>query len=122
MLYLITGKAGAGKTHEAQNMDFMSWYEWDNPAFLIDGDDVRDIWNDSDFTDEGRERHGVRMARIGRLAEKQGFTPIIAAITPTKKIRDLIRSHFEESKIIYIKGGSLWPGTTYEEPSEEELR
>jgi adenylylsulfate kinase-like enzyme len=117
MLYLITGKAGAGKSHKARDLENEV-----HDVFLIDGDDVRDIWNDDNFTDEGRERHGVRMARIGRLAEKQGFTPIIAAITPTKKIRDLIRSHFEKSKIIYIKGGSLWPETTYEEPSEEELR
>lgn len=122
MLYLITGRAGAGKTTRAIEIADSWWFRYSGQrCVIIDGDDVRLLWNDGDYSDVGREKHAVRMTRIAVLVEKQGLTPIIAAVTPTRRIRDLIRSYFEESKLIYMEGGKLWPGTTYEEPTEEEI-
>ncbi len=113
MVYLITGKSNAGKTTLAYKMAI------ENGGIVIDADEVRKIFP-SDFSDNGREEHIVRMAKMAALLEAQQIV-YIAAIMPKKEWRDLARSYFKDSVLIYLKGGVLWEGTEYEEPQKQEL-
>ena len=64
----------------------------------------------------------MRIACFSALLEAQGYTVIIALVSPKKAWRQEARAIFKESKLIYVPGGTLWKGTTYEEPDEEELQ
>lgn len=116
MVILITGMAGSGKSSIAKKLKKAI-----NNSIIIDGDEIREIFNNNKFDDEGREENIMIMGKIASLLEKQGFTPIISAIMPRKIWRKKIRKIFNESILIYLSGGSLWENTFYEIPDKEEL-
>jgi len=68
-----------------------------------------------DFTKMGRFRNQRRMAKIARLLQAQGFTPIIACVSPSKVMRKALQSYIENCIEIQLPFGELWEGTTYEE-------
>lgn len=120
MVYFITGKASAGKSVYSKR--FKRYFEeCGKTVLLLDGDTVREYFKDEGYNDEQRENHIMRVAKFAALCEKQGFTVIIAMIAPKKEWRMKARKLFDKSMLIYMPGGYLWEGTTYEEPDHEEL-
>jgi len=119
MVIWITGKASSGKTTYANRLKKLIEIK-DNKVLVLDGDDVRQYFK-SGFTDKDREEHILRIAAFAAVAEKQGFIVIVALISPKKEYRVKARKLFDESILIYIPGGYLWEGTTYEEPDYEEI-
>ncbi len=119
MVYLITGKAGSGKTTRAYQMREKLRLEH-KQCVVIDGDTMRRYFK-TGFSDKDRQDHIERMGRIARLLETQDVIVIISAMLPKREWRDSIRSHFSECEVIYIEGGTLWEGTVYEEPTSDEL-
>lgn len=117
MIYWITGKPGAGKTYHAQELK--EKLEWNGRSvLLLDGDGVRKYFP-TGFSDEEREEHIMRMAKIAAIAEQQDINVIIACVSPKKEWRNKARKLFKESQLIFVTGGDLWPGTTYEDPTDE---
>jgi len=88
---------------------------------LLDGDMVREQFNDQEYTDEGRLNHIIKVASFAAIAEKQGFIVIISLMSPKKEWRMKARKLFEKSMLIYMPKGFLWEGTKYEEPDHEEM-
>jgi len=119
MVYWITGKAGAGKTVKAYLLK-REFEGLGKKVFILDGDEVREKIK-AGFTDEERYNHIMRIASFASLAEDQGFVVIISLISPRRDWRKEARKMFKESKLIYVQGGTLWEGTSYEEPDSEEL-
>lgn len=113
MVIFITGKSGAGKTTLANKLKTPT-------TIIIDGDDFRNYF-EAGFSLEEKEKHIIRMAKTAAMLETQGFMVIVAAILPLKKLRDAARLYCKESILIYLSGGTLWEGTTYEIPKENEL-
>jgi len=120
MVYWITGKKNAGKTPTAYKLA-TELLQGGERVIIFDGDNVRNYF-ETGFSDEDRYNHIMRIARFSALLEDQGFTIIIALVSPKKAWRQEARSLFKKSKLIYVDGGYLWPGTSYEIPDEEELR
>jgi len=116
MVFWITGKANAGKTTLAYRLQ----KELSVPSVILDGDEFRGMI-DFGFTDDGRHKNILTIAKLASLIEKQGFIVIISLISPKREWRNEARSLFEESILIYVEGGKLWKGTTYEEPDEDEV-
>ena len=114
MIYWITGKSGAGKTTLAYVLKKNI-----RRSIILDGDEIRSIIP-NDFSDEGRWNNITTVIKLAELLVKQEYVPIVAMISPKKEWREEARKHFEEFKLIYVKGGSLWKGTTYDEPTEDE--
>ena len=120
MVYLITGKAGAGKTCYARRLcDELK--ERGARVYLLDGDEFRKATNNNDYTDEGRRRNLMNAAQIACKAERDGFMVILSFVAPTKMLREEMRSLWCQSRLVYLPGGKLWPGTVYEMPDEDEL-
>lgn len=120
MLYLITGKANSGKTTYAKNLTKILKAQG-HQVYLLDADNVRKKRKDRDFTRSGRRDHIMAMAQFGSLAEDQGMIVIIACIAPVKEWRYAARVYFKKSKVIYVRGGTLWKNTVYERPGHLEL-
>lgn len=120
MIYWITGRANSGKTTLAYKMaeDLKSEGK---QTLILDGDEIRELFP-TGFSDDERRTHILNIAKIASIAEAQGIIVIIALISPTVRWRTEARSLFKESKLIYLSEGTLWSGTSYEEPTEEELR
>lgn len=124
MVVWVTGKASAGKTTYAQALA-RSLQDVNLHPVILDGDWVRDMWADLGFdigfTDAECGMHQKRMAGIAAYLEKQGIVPIIACVSPSKDVRKQCRKMFIDSILIYITGGFLWPGTSYDIPDDDEL-
>lgn len=116
MVIWITGKGQAGKTTIGNKLASVI-----PKALLIDAGDFRRHFPE-DFSDEGRRRNVLRMAKVAAIFERQGFVPLVCCVSPTKALREEARRMFKESTIIYVPGGMLWEGTSYEEPDRSEIK
>lgn len=121
MVYLITGKAGAGKTHYAECLT-KELKEEGYSVVQIDGDSFREKTGNKDYTDEGRIQNLVDASLLAQMHEKIGDTVILSFIAPQKEWRRMMRSYWKESVLIYIPGGTLWENTTYEKPKKNEFK
>ena len=120
MVILVTGKQGAGKTHHADLLANELMNE-SNDVYRIDGDSFRELTGNNDYTDAGRIRNLMDAAQLAAEYEKKGYIVILSFIAPVKAWRDAMRKAWLQSRLIYIPGGKLWEGTTYERPIAEEL-
>jgi len=121
MMYLITGKAGAGKTHYAKQL-CKELKAAKQLVVSIDGDVFRAKNKNKDFTNAGRVVNLTQAAIVGKEYDEMGYDVVMAFIAPMKSYRMMMRSYFKESIVVYIPGGTLWEGTDYEKPTIEELQ
>jgi energy-coupling factor transporter ATP-binding protein EcfA2 len=120
MVYLITGKKGAGKTTYAYRLaDTLE--SQGHSVVVVDGDAWRQLKGNDDFSDEGRRKNLYDAAYYAARIEAVGNVVICAFVSPYKKMRQMMRSLWMESRLVYIPGGELWEGTIYEVPDDEEL-
>ena len=105
----ITGRANSGKTTLAKRISNQTG------GIVIDGDEIRELFP-TGFSDEERFDHIIRIAKFASLLEKQGYTVIVACISPKIEWRKEARRYFKESLEICLPFGNLWEGTEFEEP------
>lgn len=115
MVYLITGKRDAGKTHYAETLA-QEIIDNGGKAVVIDGDQHRAKTGNQDFSDEGRMANLMSAAELARQLEEQGNVVILAFIAPRREWRYKMRELWDKSKVIYIPGGTLWEKTNYDVP------
>lgn len=85
MIYWLTGQPGAGKTTIAKSM--LSDKECYG-GFHIDGDHIRDIFDNKDYSESGR-RKNVEIAQcIAEYLHKEGETVVVSMVSPYKDQRD----------------------------------
>jgi adenylylsulfate kinase len=117
----LTGNTGAGKTTLASGTQqyFNERVGNDHPLFrkivVLDGDEMRaTISTDETLTAEDRRRHNLRVARLAKHLQSQGFLVIVAVIAPFTSVRAEI-SDICDPLWVYIKRGTL---NTAERPYE----
>jgi len=120
MVILITGKAGAGKTHYSKELA-KELIDDGERVIVLDGDELRDQTGNKDFTREGRMKNLKKAAELAADFEKDGFIVICAFIAPFKEFRDMMRKLWAQSRVVYVPGGTLWEGSEYEVPRFLEL-
>jgi len=121
MVILVTGKPGAGKTHYVREYVLEKMKDGKTSIIGIDGDEFRKETNNHDFSDEGRIKNLRSAAIKASQLEEEGVLVICSFVAPRKKWRNMMREYWNESLVVYIPGGTLWPGTSYEIPDMEEL-
>ena len=120
MVYLITGKAGSGKTTYATRL-MAELTVAGHKTWMLDGDWLRASTANDDFSDTGREKNLKRAAGRAAQREKNGYIVVLAFVAPKKEWRQMMRRMWQASHLVYMPGGILWQGTTYETPDKEEL-
>lgn len=118
MIYLITGKKGAGKTHYAETYAKELRTEG-KLVKVIDGDIFRADTKNNDFSDAGRFKNLIEAALLARQYEREGFIVFLSFVSPKQEWREMMRRYWKESKVVYLPGGTLWQGTEYERPMNQ---
>ena len=120
MVYLITGKQGAGKTEYALRLcnELLAAGHF---VIHLDGDDFRRSTNNQDFSDAGRIKNLTDAAEIASAFEDQGKIVVMSFIAPRREWRYMMRALWKRSRVVYIPGGKLWEGTGYDVPLDDEL-
>lgn len=119
MIYWITGKANSGKTTLAKRIAKLLRSRG-KFVLVLDGDDYRNTVHDFGYDKLGRISNIEYITGVAELAEKQGIIVVIALLSPFSYWRKRFIRRFKKSKLIYIKGGKLWPNTIYEPPMRDE--
>ena len=95
-IFWLTGLPCAGKTTIAKALSNKI------DAEILDGDDIRNIFHNSDFSIEGRRRHMMSVAELAYRFSKYANV-VVALVSPIKTVREKIRQKYHNVKEVYIK-------------------
>jgi adenylylsulfate kinase len=93
-LYWFTGQSGAGKTVLAKLLknhleELPSPYFFEiNKYVIIDGDDIRNIYENKDYSIEGRKANVDFVQKLCSFLLKNGIIPIVSMVSPFAKQRE----------------------------------
>lgn len=78
MIYWFTGQPSAGKTTLAKLLhDHLA-----NHPFMIDGDDIRGLFTNKDYSIKGRVENVSTAQRIAYYLHNQGYDVIVSLVSP----------------------------------------
>ena len=106
----ITGRAGAGKTTLAEKL-----HKQLDSSFIVEGEKIRKLFRDNDYTPAGSRNHIERMVTIALNHEKIGIIPIIDCVSREKKFRKIQQAKFKNCLEIQLRGGTTWDELDYED-------
>lgn len=94
MIYLFTGQPGSGKTSLGKLLS-----ETINNVIHIDGDDLRSIFDNTDYSEDGRIKNIEKAHDIAYFLDKKGYNVIITMVSPFKQLRDNLK---KKTKVVEI--------------------
>jgi adenylylsulfate kinase len=118
MIYWITGQSGAGKT------TLSNWMvaELNPTAFTIDGDELRDVFINKDYSVEGRKKNVELAQNIAKFINSKGLDVIVSLISPLREQREQFKTDMGNDIVeIFVKCDDIRSTytTTYEEPQQD---
>ena len=103
-LYYITGLSGAGKTTIGTMLFDYLREKKDNVVFL-DGDILREVYANTDYSPEGREKIAYQNLRLCRMLVNQGIDVVGCFIGMYDRYRNWSRENIDNYIEIYLKVG-----------------
>jgi adenylyl-sulfate kinase len=100
-ILFFTGLSGSGKTTIAKEL-VKKLQEEGQPAMLLDGDEIRDIFKNYGFDKAARLKHINDVAKMAVYLQKQGIIPIVSLISPFEEARQNARSLTDDFTEIYV--------------------
>lgn len=122
MIYWFTGQPGAGKTTLAkalkENLEMQNLKE----VVHIDGDDIRAIFNNTDYSRAGREKNIQLAQQIAHFLTIKGLDVVVSLVSPYLEQREnfkkLLGSSIQEIYVYTteIRGREKFHVADYEKP------
>lgn len=116
MILWLTGNSGAGKTTLAKKLKSPN-------TIILDGDDMREaISRDLGLTPQARREHNMRVGRLAKALESQGFVVVVAMICPTEALRAEVKK-VTGCTFIYLpyRGDDKNPHRPFERPKTADI-
>lgn len=118
MIYWLTGQPGSGKTTLAKKLK-----ERIPNCVHLDGDDLRDIFQNKNYSEEGRKKNISTAQDISKFLNHKGFNVIVSLVSPYKSQRE----EFKKSNLlveIYVhttekRGREDYHVSDYEKPDSD---
>ena len=98
MIYWFTGQPGAGKTTLAKQLKD---YLHPSNIVLVDGDDIRDIFQNKDYSENGRRKNIEKAQDISLFLDSKGFDVIVSLVSPYKDQRDEFKNKHNVLLLIF---------------------
>jgi len=121
MIYWFTGQPGHGKTVLAT-----AFKEYlNNNCFHIDGDDIREIFDNKDYSETGRRKNIELAQHLAHFLHKKGQNVVVSLVSPYKDQRDVFKHKLGKDILEYyiyttdIRGREDYHVDGYEAPTED---
>ena len=89
MIYWFTGQPGSGKTTLAKLLvDYL-----DENTFHVDGDDLREIIDNKDYSKEGRIKNITLAQNISKFLDNKGYNVVVSLVSPYRDVREQFKSN-----------------------------
>jgi adenylylsulfate kinase len=102
MIYWFTGQPGSGKTTLAKKLQWWLQTEkrnWRKSVLHIDGDKLRELFPNTDYSREGREKNIQKAMDIAKYLDSEGIDVVVSLVSPYIKLREQLKS---ECKVVEI--------------------
>ena len=98
MIYWFTGQPGHGKTTLALTLIDHLRAQGTEP-FHVDGDDLRALTANADYSRAGREANIRRAQTIAHYLQNQGRTVVVSLVAPYRDIREELKAHVQVTEV-----------------------
>jgi adenylylsulfate kinase len=123
MIYWLTGQPGSGKTTICKEILELK----DNRIFHIDGDDLRDLFDNKDYSEQGRRKNIQLAQQIAEYLTNKGEDVLVSLVSPYKDQRDKFKVKMGDNIVeVYvhtseIRGREDFFVREYEQPTKNYL-
>ena len=98
MIYWFTGQPGHGKTTLAKAMlDHLATQGIE--AFHVDGDDLRALTTNADYSRGGRENNIRRAQLLAHYLQSKGHTVVVSLVAPYRDIREELKAAADVTEV-----------------------
>jgi adenylylsulfate kinase len=123
MIYWFTGQPGHGKTVLAKMFkEYLNTNYSHKKIIHIDGDDLRNIFDNKNYTKKGREQNIRRAQDIAKFMNHNGYDVIVSLVAPYRDLREEFKKCTEVKEIYVhttdIRGREMNHVKNYEPPLE----
>ena len=120
MIYWFTGQPGHGKTTLAKAM-LAHLQGQGEDAFHVDGDDLRALTTNVDYSKEGRKENIRRAQMIAQYLQSKGQTVVVSLVAPYRDLREDFKARAEVTEVFVhtseIRGREDKHAKDYEAPN-----
>ena len=122
MIIWLTGQPGSGKTTICKNILTSK-----PDVFHIDGDDLRDLFDNKDYSETGRRKNIELAQQIAQYLTNKGKDVLVSLVSPYKDQRDKFKEKMGDKLVeVYIhtsekRGREDFFVKDYGQPTEDYL-
>ena len=99
MIIWLTGQPGSGKTTICKEILELK----DNRIFHIDGDDLRDLFENKDYSEQGRRKNIELAQQIAQYLTNKGKDVLVSLVSPYKDQRDKFKEKMGNNLVeVYV--------------------
>jgi adenylylsulfate kinase len=122
MIYYLIGQPHAGKTTLSK---LLKQHLYPQNIIQIDGDEIRDIFQNKDYSEQGRRKNIQRAQDIAKFLNAKGFDVIMSLVSPYKDLRDELKSTSNVTEVYIhttdVRGRESFHVENYEKPTEDYI-
>lgn len=98
VIYWFTGQPGHGKTTLAKAM-LAHLAEQGIEAFHVDGDDLRSLTTNADYSKAGRESNIRKAQTIAKYLQSKGHTVVVSLVAPYRNMREAFKAQAQVTEV-----------------------
>ena len=90
MILWFTGQPGSGKTSIAKMIHHKDTF--DGTTIVVDGDELRKLYDNKDYTREGRTNNMEDVHKLVKFLNHKGFIVLVSLVSPYRDIRERFKT------------------------------